>query len=74
MKKEYDFKNMKEIPNPYRGKTKSGGINSSPLVIDYFKKMSSEIDIPYQKIIDMYLVDCVKNKRKIDIKWVKSKT
>ena len=64
---------MKEIPNPYRGKAKGGGINLSPLVIDYFKEMSSEIEITYQKLIDMYLVDCVKNKRKIDFKWNKGK-
>jgi len=56
MKKEYDLKKMKEIENPYKGKIKKSiGINLGPEVIDYFKKMSKEIDIPYQKLIDMYL-------------------
>ena len=70
MKKEYDLKKMKRIPNPYKGKIKkSVGINLSPEVIDYFKKMSGEINLPYQKLIDMYLLDCVDKKRKISLKW-----
>jgi predicted DNA binding CopG/RHH family protein len=70
MKKEYDLKKMKEIKNPYKGKIKkSVGINLSPEVIDYFKQMSLDLDIPYQKLIDMYLLDCVEKKRKLDFKW-----
>lgn len=41
MKKEYDFSKMKEIRR---------GINLSPEVIDYFKRMSSEMNIPYQRL------------------------
>ena len=70
MKKEYDLKKMKEIPNPYKSKIKKSiGINLSPEVIDYFKKMSGEVSLPYQKLIDMYLLDCVEKKRKITLKW-----
>jgi len=70
MKKEYDFSKMKKIPKPYKGKVKkSVGINLSPEVIDYFKKMSEETKIPYQRIIDMYLLDYVKGKKKLKIKW-----
>ena len=71
MKKEYNFKKMKEMSNPYKGKVKSAGINLGSEVIDYFKKMSSETGIPYQKIIEMYLLDCVKNKVVLDLKWIK---
>lgn len=47
MKKEYDFEKMKEVKNPYLGKKKSVGINLSPQVIDYFKKMGrSSISVP----------------------------
>ena len=68
MKKEYDLKKMKEIPNPYKGKIKKSiGINLSSEVIDYFKAMSQQKNIPYQKLIDMYLQDCVKNKRKLKL-------
>lgn len=70
MKKEYDFNKMKEIPNPYsKSGKKSIGINLSPEVIDYFKAMSDEVEIPYQRLIDLYLMDCVKRKRKLRMQW-----
>jgi len=42
MKKEYDFSKMKEVKNPYAGKKKAVGINLSPEVIDYFKKIAED--------------------------------
>ncbi|MBQ1566854.1 MAG: BrnA antitoxin family protein [Erysipelotrichaceae bacterium] len=38
-------------------------------VIDYFKNLSADNGIPYQTLINMYLSDCVRNKRKIEISW-----
>lgn len=71
MKKEYDFSKMKEISNPYKGKVKkSVGINLSPEVIDYFKGMSVKTHIPYQRLIDMYLLDCAHKKRTLKTEWV----
>jgi predicted DNA binding CopG/RHH family protein len=70
MKKEYEFKKMKEVQNPYPAKKKKAvGINLSPIVIDYFKKLSEESGVPYQKLIDLYLLDCVKHKKKLSMKW-----
>ncbi|MBP9088112.1 MAG: hypothetical protein KBG15_18465 [Kofleriaceae bacterium] len=69
MKKEYDFSKMKEIKNPYAGRKKAVGINLSPEVIDYFKKMAVKTKIPYQKLIDLYLLDCVKRRTKISLTW-----
>jgi hypothetical protein len=70
MKKEYDFSKMKEIKNPYpRQKKKAVGINLSSAVINYFKDLSEETGVPYQKLIDLYLLDCVKNKKKLSMKW-----
>lgn len=70
MKKEYNFSKMKEIPNPYRREAKkSVGINLSSEVIDYFKAMSDETSIPYQRLIDMYLLDCARKKRKLRMRW-----
>ncbi len=70
MKKEYNLKKLKQIENPYKGKIKKGvGINLSHDVIDYFKDLSEKTGIGYQKLIDMYLLDCVKKRRKIDIRW-----
>lgn len=71
MKKEYNFGKMKEVKNPYpKRKKKLVGINLNPEVIDYFKKLAEDSQIPYQKLIDLYLMDCVKNKQKISLKWV----
>jgi predicted DNA binding CopG/RHH family protein len=69
MKKEYDFKAMKEVKNPYAGKKKAVGINLSPEVIDYFKKLAGKTRIPYQKLIDLYLLDCVKHRKKSSLRW-----
>jgi predicted DNA binding CopG/RHH family protein len=69
MKKEYDFSKMKEVKNPYPGKKKAVGINLSTEVITYFKAQSEKTGIPYQKLIDLYLVDCVRSGRKLSLKW-----
>lgn len=69
MKKEYNFKKMKEIPNHFPQKKRAVGINLSPEVIDYFKGLAGETGIPYQKLIDLYLIDCVKNNKRPKIKW-----
>ena len=44
-------------------------IKLSPAVIDYFKKEATETGIPYQTLINLYLTDCVKEKRKLNINW-----
>lgn len=69
MKREYNFSKMKEVSNPLRGKKVGVGINLSAVVIDYFKGLSGQTGIPYQKLIDMYLVDCVQKKRKLKLDW-----
>lgn len=69
MKKEYDFSKMKEVKNPYLGKKKAVGINLSSEVIDYFKKIAGKTKIPYQKLIDLYLLDCVKRRMQPSVNW-----
>ncbi|MGC1255130.1 MAG: hypothetical protein WA867_06225 [Candidatus Acidiferrales bacterium] len=46
------------------------GINLSPEVVDYFKGLADETGLPYQKFIDLYLVDCAKKRKKLRMKWV----
>ena len=70
MKKEYDFSKMKEAKNPYARKKKAVGINLSPEVIDYFKGLAEEAGLPYQKLIDLYLLDCARKRKKPTMKWV----
>ena len=68
MKDHYDFSNGKK--NPYTKLLKKQvTINLSEEVIDYFKEISEKTSIPYQTLINYYLLDCVKNKKTIDISW-----
>jgi predicted DNA binding CopG/RHH family protein len=71
MKKEYDFSKMKRRRNPYAKRLKRQvtmriGVD----VIEYFKKLAEETGIPYQKLIDMYLRECVERGRRPSLKWV----
>ena len=71
MRKEYDFAKLKKRKNPYAGKIKkSVGINLSPEVLDYFKALADETGLPYQKLIDLYLLDCARTRKRISLKWV----
>jgi len=70
MKKEYDFSKMKELKNPYVSKKQAVGINLSPEVVDYFKRLAEETGLPYQKLIDLYLLDCARKRKKLIMKWV----
>ncbi|MGA2812450.1 MAG: antitoxin [Candidatus Acidiferrum sp.] len=70
MRKEYDFSKLKELKNPYAGKKKAVGINLSPEVVDYFKRLAEKTGLPYQKLIDLYLLDCARKGRKLTMKWV----
>jgi predicted DNA binding CopG/RHH family protein len=70
MKKEYNFSKMKEVRNPYTGKKQAVGINLSPEVVDYFKALADETGLPYQKLIDLYLLDCAKKRKKLRMEWV----
>ena len=68
MREEYDF--SKGIKNPYTKKGKKQiSINIAESSIDYFKEESKETGIPYQVLIDLYLADCVKSGRKLELAW-----
>jgi predicted DNA binding CopG/RHH family protein len=70
MKKKYNFPKMKEIKNQYAGKKQAVGINLSPKVVDYFKALADETGLPYQKLIDLKLLDYAKKRKKLKMKWV----
>ena len=40
-------------------------INLDAETVDYFKAQAEETGIPYQRLINFYLADCVKNKRRL---------
>ena len=65
---EYDFSGG--VKNPYTKKLKrQTTINLSMEVVDYFKEQAEKSGIPYQTLINLYLLDCVENKREIKISW-----
>ena len=66
MRKEYDIKALNPRKNPYAGKMKQQiTINLNKSTIDYFKTMSSETGIAYQVLINLYLDECVKERKKV---------
>jgi len=68
MRKEYDFTSAK--PNPYIKQLKKAvTIRLEPDVVAYFKALSLETHIPYQNLINLYLLDCAREHRKISLKW-----
>jgi predicted DNA binding CopG/RHH family protein len=70
MKAEYDLSTMKSRPNPYASKLKkSVTMRLSEDVVHYFKGMAAEAGVPYQSLINLYLRDCLAQKRKVEIKW-----
>ena len=70
MQKEYEIDKLNPRPNPYAKELKKQvTIKMSPSVIDYFKQESVACGIPYQTLINLYLVDCVKEKKKLTLSW-----
>ena len=68
MRDNYDFTNA--IKNPYSDRLKKQiTIRLDDTVIAYFKEMADQTGIPYQNIINYYLLDCVKNNKKMKISF-----
>lgn len=69
MRDEYDF--SQSVQNPYLKKLKKQvTIRLEEEVVDYFKQLAEETGIPYQSLINLYLQDCVRSRRKPSLEWV----
>lgn len=56
--------------NPYAARLKKQvTINLNVEIVDYFKDMSEKNVVPYQALINLYLADCVENKRQLTMAW-----
>lgn len=66
MREEYDVKNLNPRKNPY-AKTlkKTITIKVNPTTLQYFKDMSDEMGVPYQTLMNMYLDECVREKKRL---------
>lgn len=70
MRDEYNIEALNPRKNPYAKKLKQQiTINIDSDAIDFFRQMSASSGIPYQTLINLYLSDCAKNNRKINISW-----
>ena len=66
----YDIEKLNPRKNPYAKKLKKQiTINIDSSIIDYFKEQANQTGIPYQTLINLYLADCVENKKKLNITW-----
>jgi predicted DNA binding CopG/RHH family protein len=68
MRKEYNFSTS--IKNPYLKKLKKQiTIRIDDDTIKYFKKLSEEVGMPYQNLMNLYLNDCAEHNKKIKVNW-----
>ena len=68
MRKEYDF--SESNPNPYAKRIKKQiTIRLDEETINYFKEMAEDKGIPYQSLINLYLRDCAKTQRNLELQW-----
>lgn len=68
MKDEYDFSKGKQ--NPYNKILKQQvTMNIDKDTIQYFKDLSAKNGVPYQTLINFYLMDCAKNGRELQTSW-----
>jgi len=71
MRAQYDFARMKGRKNPYARRLKrSVTIRLDDASIAYFKELAAETGVAYQSLINLYLRDCVVNRRRPVQHWV----
>ena len=75
MRDEYNISELNPRKNPYANRLKKQiTINIDSSTIDYFRAQSEAVGIPYQTLINLYLKDCVNNKRRLTMSWQETKT
>ena len=68
MRRQYDFRKSKR--NPYAARLKRQvTIRLDEQTTHYFKALSAESGVAYQTLINLYLRDCAKSKRKLRMDW-----
>ncbi len=70
MRDHYDFGKMKGERNPYTKALKQPiTMRLDKDTIAYFKSLATELGMPYQNLINLYLRDCALNHKKLELKW-----
>ena len=69
MKDHYDF--SQSVKNPYwKDLQEPVTLQLKEDVLNYFKQLSEETGIPFQNLMILYLQDCVKKQRKLNLEWL----
>jgi uncharacterized protein (DUF4415 family) len=68
MKREYDSSQSRKNPNAKQLKRQIT-IRLDTAAVDYFKELASELGMPYQNLINLFLRDCAIEKRRPVIQW-----
>jgi uncharacterized protein (DUF4415 family) len=72
MKKEYDFSKAKK--NPYIHQLKKQlTIRLDTETIEYFQYLAKENGIPYQTLMNLYLRDCARKHKRLNMQWASEK-
>ncbi len=68
MRDEYDISSLNPKKNPYTNRLKQQiTISVDGETINFLKKMSDKTGLSYQALISLYLSDCAKNNRQVNI-------
>ena len=68
MRRDYDFSKARR--NPYATRLKRQvTIRLDQDTIAYFKDLSAESGIRYQTLINLYLRDCARSRKKLSVLW-----
>jgi uncharacterized protein (DUF4415 family) len=68
MRKKYDFSKAKR--NPYAKRLKKQiTIRLDEETLEYFRELSEETEIPYQTLINLYLAECARTRKRPSMKW-----
>ena len=70
MREHYDFAKMKGVRNPYVKALKQPiTMRLDKTTVSYFKTLATELGMPYQNLINLYLRDCAIQHKRLNLKW-----
>lgn len=72
MRDSYDFSKGKKNPYAKRLK-KSVTIRLDQATVEYFKNLAEETGVPYQTLINLYLRDCAESRKRLSMKWTRTR-
>ena len=68
MKKHYDFSTGKKNPHARRLKRQIT-IRLDEDTLAYFKQLAEDAEVPYQTLINHFLRDCARGKKRLSMRW-----